>query len=42
VGRETLTLSFDKVNYDYKEQGKNGIMTSAGQMTYDLALSKTN
>ena len=42
VGRETLTLSFDEVNYDYKEQGKNGIMTSAGQMTYDLALSKTN
>jgi type VI secretion system secreted protein Hcp len=42
MGAETVTLSFDKVSMDYKVQGKNGLLTSAGQMTYDLAQGKSS
>ena len=31
LGTETVSLSFDKVQLDYKVQGKDGLLTSAGQ-----------
>ncbi len=37
MGMETVTLSFDAVTVDYKVQGKDGLLTSAGSMAYDLA-----
>ena len=40
LGTETVSLSFDKVSMDYKVQSKSGLLTSAGQMTYDLAQGK--
>jgi type VI secretion system secreted protein Hcp len=42
MGTESITLSFDKVNMDYKVQDKTGLLASAGQMSYDLALGKLN
>jgi type VI secretion system secreted protein Hcp len=42
MGTETVTLSFDKVNIDYKVQDKTGLLISAGQMAYDLALGKSS
>lgn len=41
MGTETVTLSFDKVNVDYKVQDKTGLLISAGQMAYDLAQGKS-
>jgi type VI secretion system secreted protein Hcp len=40
LGTESITLSFDKVNIDYKTQDKTGLLISAGQMSYDLAQGK--
>ena len=40
MGTETVTLSFDSVTVDYKVQGKDGLLTSAGSMFYDLAKGK--
>ena len=37
MGTESVTLCFDKVNVDYKTQETTGLLTSAGQMSYDLA-----
>jgi type VI secretion system secreted protein Hcp len=40
MGTESVTLCFDKVNVDYKTQERTGLLISAGQMSYDLALGK--
>ena len=40
MGMETITLSFDQVSVDYKVQGKDGLLTSAGSMGYNLAQGK--
>ena len=40
MGTETVTLSFDQVAVDYKVQGKDGLLTSAGSMGYNLAQGK--
>jgi type VI secretion system secreted protein Hcp len=37
MGTETVTLSFQQVSVDYKSQGKDGLLTSAGSMSYSLA-----
>jgi type VI protein secretion system component Hcp len=37
MGSETITLSFDSINVDYKIQDKSGLLTAAGQMGYNLA-----
>jgi len=42
MGTEKVTLSFDKVNVDYKVQDKTGLLISAGQMAYDLAQGKSS
>lgn len=42
VGTETVTLSYDKINIDYKVQDKSGLLIPAGQMAYDLAQGKIN
>ena len=42
MGTETIALSFDKVSMDYKVQGKSGLLTSAGQMAYDLAQGRAS
>ena len=42
MGTESVTLSFDKVNVDYKTQEKTGLLISAGQMAYDLAQGKSS
>lgn len=36
VGTESLSLSYGKINYDYKEQSASGALTSAGAVEYDL------
>ncbi len=36
VGTESLSLSYGKISYDYKEQKKDGTLTSAGEVGYDL------
>jgi len=36
VGTESLTLTYGKINYDYKQQDKSGTLTSAGNIEYDL------
>jgi type VI secretion system secreted protein Hcp len=41
MGTETVTLSFDKIGIDYKQHGKDGLMTSAGEVEYDLARAKS-
>jgi type VI secretion system secreted protein Hcp len=40
LGAETVTLSFDSVTVDYKVQGKDGLLISAGTMSYNLASGK--
>jgi len=42
MGTETITLSFDQVAVDYKVQGKDGLLTSAGSMGYNLAQGKAS
>ena len=42
VGTEIIALSFDKISMDYKVQGKTGLLTSAGQMAYDLAQGRAS
>jgi type VI secretion system Hcp family effector len=42
VGTEIIALSFDKISMDYKVQGKSGLLTSAGQMAYDLAQGRAS
>jgi len=36
VGTESLSLTYGKINYDYKQQDKSGTLTSAGNIEYDL------
>jgi len=36
VGTESFTLTYGKINYDYKQQDKSGTLTSAGNIEYDL------
>jgi len=36
VGRESFTLSYAKIHYDYKAQDKSGKLISAGTVEYDL------
>ena len=36
VGTESLSFSYGKINYDYKQQDKSGTLTSAGNVEYDL------
>lgn len=42
MGTEAVTLSFDQVSVDYKVQGKDGLLTSAGSMGYNLAQGKAS
>jgi type VI secretion system secreted protein Hcp len=36
VGTESLSFTYGKINYDYKQQDKAGTLTSAGNVEYDL------
>jgi type VI secretion system secreted protein Hcp len=36
TGAESVSLAFQKVEFDYKIQGKDGTLTAAGTATYDL------
>jgi len=36
VGSESLSLTYGKINYDYKQQDTKGTLTSAGNVEYDL------
>jgi type VI secretion system secreted protein Hcp len=36
VGSESLSFTYGKINYDYKQQDKSGTLTSAGNVEYDL------
>jgi type VI secretion system secreted protein Hcp len=36
VGKETFTLAYAKIHYDYREQKSDGTLTSAGTVEYDL------
>ena len=42
VGAESLSLAYGKIEYDYKEQKKDGTLTSAGQVGYDLIKAEQN
>ena len=42
LGTESVTLSFDNINWEYKAQGIDGLLTTAGQFIYDLVLGKTS
>ncbi len=42
VGSESLSLAYGKINYDYKEQKKDGTLTSAGEVGYDLIKAEQN
>jgi type VI protein secretion system component Hcp len=36
VGAESVSLTYGSINYDYKVQDKQGTLTSAGAVEYDL------
>ncbi len=36
IGLESVSLAFGKIEYDYKVQGKDGNLTSAGNTKYDV------
>jgi type VI secretion system secreted protein Hcp len=36
VGTESISLTYGKINFDYKQQDKSGTLTSAGAVEYDL------
>ncbi len=36
VGRESLSITYGNINYDYKEQKPDGSQVSAGNIEYDL------
>lgn len=40
LGTETLTLNFQKINMDYRQQNTMGILVSAASATYDLTQGK--
>ncbi len=40
VGSESVSLAYGKIEYDYKEQKKDGTLTSAGNVGYDLISSQ--
>jgi len=40
LGTESVTLSFDSIDQVYKIQGKDGLLTNAGVVTYNLASGK--
>ncbi len=42
MGTEVLTISFQSIKMEYKQQGASGLMTSAGQSMYDLGSGSGN
>lgn len=40
VGTESFSLAYGKIDYDYKEQKKDGTLTSAGKVSYNLIEAK--
>ena len=36
VGTESLSVTYGSINYDYKVQDKAGVLTSSGNVEYDL------
>ena len=40
LGSESVTITYGKINYDYKEQDKDGTLKSAGNVEYDLFARK--